>query len=62
MYPIDGTNFVRYLSKKGERFLFPQDLSLEQLPILQLNENDKRKHNRILKKLHCTMKKFDEVG
>ena len=62
MYPLDGKNIVRYLSKKGERFLFPHRLSLEQLPILQLNKDDKRNHHRIFKNLHCTMKKFDVVG
>ena len=40
MYPLDGTNVVCYFSKKGERFLFPQELSLEQLLILQLNNYD----------------------
>ena len=62
MYHIDGTNFVHSLSKKGEMFLFPHDLSLEQILILYLNNYDKRKHQGILKTLHCTMNKFDVVG
>ena len=56
MYPLDGTNVVISFFKNGERFLFPYELSLEQLLILQLNNDDKRKHHRILKNLHCTMK------
>ena len=62
MYPLDGTNIVRSFSKKGERFLFPHELSLEELMILQLNKDDKKKPHRILKTLHCTMKKLDVVG
>ena len=62
IYPLDVTNVVRSFSKKGERFLFPYDISLEQILILQLNNYGKRKHHRILKNLHCTMKKFDVVG
>ena len=50
MYHLYGTNIVRSLSKNGERFLFPHELSLEQLLILQLNNDDKSKHHRILKK------------
>ena len=62
MYPLDGTNVVSYLSKKGELFLFSYKLSLEQLLILQSNNDNKRKHHRILKNLHFTMKKFDLIG
>ena len=62
MYPLDGTNVVHYFSKKEELFLFPHELILEQLLILHLNNYDKRKHHRILKIFHCTMKKFDAVG
>ena len=50
-----------YSPKKGERFLFPHELSLEQLPILQLNNDDKRKHHRTLENLYCTMNKCDLV-
>ena len=49
IYPLDGTNVVHSFSKKGERFLFPNELSLEQLLILKFNNGDKRKHYRILK-------------
>ena len=49
MYPIDGTNVVHSLSKEGECFLFPNELYLEQILILQLNNDDKRKYHRILK-------------
>ena len=62
MYPLDGTNDVCYISKKLERFIFPQDIYLEQLQILQLNDNDKRKHHSILNNFHCNMRKFDVVG
>ena len=62
MYPLDVTNVVCSFSKKGERFLVPHKLYLKQLLILQLNNDDKRKHHRILKHLHCTMIKFDVVG
>ena len=62
MYPLDGKNVVRSFSKMGERFLFPHEISLEQILILHLNKNDKRKHHRILKNLHFTMNKFDTVG
>ena len=62
MYPLGGTNVVHYFFKKGERFLFPHKLSLEQILVLQLNNDDKRNHNRILKNLHFTMKKFDVLG
>ena len=34
MFPIDVTNIVRYFSKKAEHFLFPHELSLEQILIL----------------------------
>ena len=61
MYPIDGINVVRSFSKKVESFLFPHDIYLEQLLVLQLNNDDKRKHSMILKNLHCTMRKFDVV-
>ena len=49
MYTIDGTNIVRYFSKKGERFIFTHDPYLEQLLILNSNNNDKSKHHKILK-------------
>ena len=62
MYPIDGTNVVHSFYKKGELFIFPHELSLEKLLILQLNNDDKRKHHIIFKNLHCTMNKFDVVG
>ena len=62
MYPLDGTNIVRSFSKKGERFLFPHELYLEQLMILQLNHGYKSKDHRIVKNIHCTMKKFDVIG
>ena len=62
MYPFDGIYVVHSLSKKGERFLFPHKLYLEKPLILKLNNDDKRKHHRILKNLHCTMNKFDVVG
>ena len=62
MYPLDGTYNVRSFSKKGERFLFPRDISLEQILILQLNNNYKRKPHGILKNLYFTMNKFYVVG
>ena len=62
IYPLDVTNFVCYFSKNRELFLFPYNLSLEQLLILQLNKNDKRKHHGIMKNLYFTIKKFDAVG
>ena len=62
IYPLDGTNVVHSLSKNGERFLFPHELSLEQLLIIQFNNGDKRKHHRILKNRHCTRRKFDVLG
>ena len=62
MNSLDGTNGVRSFSKKGELFLFTHKLSLEQLLTLHFNNDDKRKHYRILKNLHCIMKKFDVVG
>ena len=46
IYPLDGKNFVRSLSKKGERFIVPHKIYLEQLLILQFNNDDKRKHRR----------------
>ena len=49
MYPLDGTNVVLSFSKREEHFLFTHELSLEQLLILQLNNNDKIKHHRIFK-------------
>ena len=62
MYHIDGTNFVHSLSKKGEMFLFPHELSLEQILIPKFKNDDKRKHHKILKNLHYTTKKFYVVG
>ena len=62
MYPLDGTIVVCSFSKKMERFLFPNKVSLKQILILKLNNDDKRKHHRILKKLHRNMNKFDVVG
>ena len=62
IYPLVGTNIVRFFSKKGEGFLFPRELSLEKLLTLQFNNNDKSKHRRILKNLHFTMKKSDVLG
>ena len=61
MYPLDGKNVVGSFSKKGERFLFSNELSLEQPLLLWFNKYDKGKHHRILKNLQCTMKKFDVV-
>ena len=62
LYPLDGKNDVNYFSKKGERRLFPHKLSSEQLLILQLNNDNKRKHHRILINLHFEMNTFDVVG
>ena len=62
MNPLYGTNGVRSFSKKVELFLFTHELSLEQLLTLNFNNDDKRKHHRISKNLHCTMNKFDVLG